>query len=56
MSHEKVETNIRIMTVLIIVAISGGGLFEIIPLAASRAATEAYEGVTPYPAARTGRA
>ena len=32
MSHEKVETNIGLMMVLIILVISIGGLIEIVPL------------------------
>ena len=50
MSHEKIEKNVNLMMVLIVVAISIGGLIEIIPLMASSDATEPYEGVTPYPA------
>ena len=38
------------MMVLIVVAISIGGLIEIIPLMLSSDATEPYEGITPYPA------
>jgi cytochrome c oxidase cbb3-type subunit 2 len=49
MKHEKIEKNINLMMVLIVVAISVGGLIEIIPLMASSDATEPYEGVTPYP-------
>lgn len=50
MSHEKIEKNIRLMSVLIILAISVGGLVEILPLMASGSATEPYEGIKPYPA------
>ena len=50
MSHERIEKNVNLMMVLIVVAISIGGLIEIIPLMASSDATEPYEGVTPYPA------
>ncbi|MBT8079335.1 MAG: cytochrome-c oxidase, cbb3-type subunit II [Gammaproteobacteria bacterium] len=50
MKHEKIEKNINLMSVLIIVVISIGGLIEILPLMASSAATEPYEGVRPYPA------
>ncbi len=52
MSHEKVELNITLMTVLIIAVISIGGLVEIIPLMTSSAAEEPAEGITPYPALR----
>ena len=50
MRHEKIEKNVNLMMVLIVIAISIGGLIEIIPLMASSDATEPYEGVTPYPA------
>jgi len=50
MKHEKIETSINLMMVLIVVAISIGGLIEIIPLMLSSDATEPYEGITPYPA------
>ncbi len=36
MSHEKVETNIGLMMVLIILVISVGGLIEIVPLFCQR--------------------
>ena len=50
MKHEKIEKNINLMMVLIVVAISIGGLIEIIPLMLSSDATEPYEGIEPYPA------
>lgn len=50
MSHEKVELNITLMTVLIIAVISIGGLVEIIPLMTSTTAAEPAEGIEPYPA------
>ncbi len=50
MGHEKIEKNINVMSILIVVAISIGGLVEILPLMASSDATEPYPGVTPYPA------
>ena len=50
MKHETIEKNVGIMGVLIIIVISIGGLIEIVPLMVSSEATEAYEGVTPYPA------
>jgi cytochrome c oxidase cbb3-type subunit 2 len=49
MNHDKVEKNISLMAVLIVIVISIGGLVEIIPLMTSSAATEPYEGITPYP-------
>ena len=49
MKHEKIEKNINLMMVLIVVAISIGGLVELVPLMLSPDTTEPYEGVTPYP-------
>lgn len=49
-NHDNVEKNISVMAVLIVIVISIGGLVEILPLMASSAATEPYEGITPYPA------
>lgn len=50
MSHEKVEINITLMAVLIVVVISIGGLVEIVPLMTSAASGEPAEGIEPYPA------
>lgn len=50
MKHEKIEKNINLMAILIVIVISVGGLVEIVPLMASASVTEPYEGVTPYPA------
>lgn len=52
MSHERIEKNISLMAILIVVVISIGGLIEIIPLMTSSAATEPLQGVEPYPALR----
>lgn len=49
MSHEKIEKNITLMSVLIVVVISIGGLVEILPLMASSSTTEPLEGIEPYP-------
>src|SRR5690606_36494138 len=49
MSHERVEKNISLMSILIVVVISVGGHIEIVPLMASSSATEPYEGIEPYP-------
>lgn len=49
MKHEAVEKNIRLMSVLIVLVISIGGLVEIIPLMASSDATQPIDGVVPYP-------
>ena len=50
MKHEKIEKNINLMAVLIVLVISVGGLIEILPLMVSADATEPYEGIEPYPA------
>ncbi len=47
MSHEVVEKNVGLMIVLIIVAISFGGLAEIVPLFLLEETTEPVEGMTP---------
>ena len=48
MRHETVEKSMNLMIVLIIVAISIGGLVEIIPLMMSAETTEPDEGITVY--------
>ncbi len=50
MKHALVEKNIGLMGVLIAVAVSFGGLAEIVPLMLSRTATEPLEGMRPYTA------
>ncbi len=50
MKHDIVEKNIGLMAILIVVAISLGGLAEIIPLMLSRTASEPIEGMQPYTA------
>ena len=49
-SHEKVETNVGLMAVLIAVALSFGGLAEIVPRMYQAEAIEPLPGVKPYPA------
>ena len=49
-SHEKVETNVGLMAVLVAVAVSLGGLAEIVPLMYQAEAIEPLPGVEPYPA------
>lgn len=46
--HEKIEKNVGLMAVLIIIAISFGGLVEIVPLMFKSAVVEPAEGVKPY--------
>jgi len=48
MSHEKVETNIGLMMVLIFVVILVGGLIEIVPLFFTKSTTEPVDGLKPY--------
>jgi len=56
MSHEKLETNIGWMAILIAVVISFGGLAEIVPLMYQAEAIEPLPGVKPYaPLALAGR-
>lgn len=49
-SHEKIEKNIGLMAVLIAVAVSFGGLAEIVPLMYQAEAIKPLPGVKPYPA------
>jgi cytochrome c oxidase cbb3-type subunit 2 len=48
MRHEVIEKSLNLMMVLIVVAISIGGLVEIVPLMFSSDATEPDEGITVY--------
>ncbi|MEW4982207.1 MAG: cytochrome-c oxidase, cbb3-type subunit II [Cycloclasticus sp.] len=48
MSHEKVETNIGLMMILIVLVISVGGLIEIVPLFFLKKTTEPVSGLMPY--------
>ena len=48
--HEKIEKNIGLMAVLVAVAVSLGGLAEIVPLMYQAEAIEPLPGVKPYPA------
>lgn len=50
MKHEKVEKNVGIMIILIIVAISFGSLVELVPLMFSKETNEPVAGLKPYPA------
>jgi len=49
-AHEKVEKNVGLMMILIAVAVSFGGLAEIVPLMYQAEAIEPLDGVKPYPA------
>jgi cytochrome c oxidase cbb3-type subunit 2 len=50
MSHDKIERNVGLMGVLIAVAISFGGLAEIVPLMYSAEQVQPLPGMTPRPA------
>lgn len=50
MSHEKLETNVGWMAILIAVVISFGGLAEIVPLMYQADQVQPLPGVKPYPA------
>ena len=50
MSHEKIETNVGLMAVLIAIVISFGGLVEIVPLMYQAETIKPLPGVKPYPA------
>jgi cytochrome c oxidase cbb3-type subunit 2 len=52
MRHEKIEKSVNLMMVLIVIAVSIGGLVEIIPLMASPSSSEPDEGIAPYSALR----
>ncbi|HEY4529753.1 MAG TPA: cytochrome-c oxidase, cbb3-type subunit II [Luteimonas sp.] len=49
-AHEKVEKNVGLLIVLVAIAVSFGGLAEIVPLMYQAEAIEPLEGVEPYPA------
>ena len=54
--HEKVETNLGLMMILIIVLVSIGGLVQIVPLFFMKSTTQPVEGLKPYTALQlTGR-
>ena len=48
--HEKIEKNVGLMAVLIAIAVSFGGLAEIVPLMYEADAVNPLPGVKPYPA------
>ena len=50
MNHEKVETNVGLMALFIILVISVGGLVEIVPLFFLKDTTEPVDGLKPYTA------
>lgn len=50
MKHEHLEKNIGLMAILIVIAISFGGLVEIVPLIFQAQVTQPAEGIKPYTA------
>ncbi|MEC7295102.1 MAG: cbb3-type cytochrome c oxidase subunit II, partial [Pseudomonadota bacterium] len=50
MKHEIVEKNVGLLAVLILVAISFGGLAEVVPLFFQKDTTEPVEGLRPLSA------
>jgi cytochrome c oxidase cbb3-type subunit 2 len=52
LTHDRIEKNIGLMIVLIILTISVGGLVEIVPLFFQKSTTEAVAGLKPYDAVR----
>lgn len=55
-AHEKVETNLGLLLLLIIAVVSVGGLVQIVPLFFMQSTTEPVEGLKPYNALQlTGR-
>ena len=54
--HDKIETNIGLMIILVIITVSIGGLVQIVPLFFQQSTTEAVAGLEPYsPLRLTGR-
>jgi len=52
LTHDRIEKNIGLMIVLIVLLISVGGLVEIVPLFFQKSTTEAVAGLKPYDAVR----
>lgn len=50
MKHDTIEKNVGLLGVLVVIAVSLGGLAEIVPLMMQRQATEPAPGVEPYTA------
>ena len=49
MSHEKVETNVSLMGILVAIVVAVGGLVQIIPLMYQAQVVQPLPGVVPYP-------
>lgn len=50
MTHEKIETNVGLLVLFVIIVISFGGLVEIVPLFFIKDTTEPVDGLKPYTA------
>jgi cytochrome c oxidase cbb3-type subunit 2 len=48
--HDKIETNVGWLVILIVIVVSIGGLVEIVPLFFQKSTTEPVEGLKPYAA------
>ena len=48
--HDKIETNVGWLVILIVIVVSIGGLVEIVPLFFQKSTTEPVEGLKPYSA------
>ncbi len=49
-THEKIETNIGLMIILVLITVSIGGMVQIVPLFFMHSTTEPVEGLQPYSA------
>ncbi len=47
-AHERIETNLGLLVILIVLVVSIGGLVEIVPLFFQKSTTEPVEGIKPY--------
>jgi cytochrome c oxidase cbb3-type subunit II len=55
-AHDKVETNVGLLILLVVLVISVGGLVEVVPLFFQKSTTEPVDGLKPYTALQlTGR-
>ncbi len=55
-THDKVETNLGLLILLVVLVISVGGIVEIVPLFFQKSTTEPVDGLKPYTALQlTGR-
>lgn len=50
LTHDKIERNVGLMIILVVLVVAVGGLVEIVPLFFQRSTTEAVAGLKPYSA------